>query len=247
MSFNHEGEPVASTEEFEAWVADDFAALRKRYIRRVGNFRRKIYEGVEASGQGGLGVVFLLQHYEHPTELSAVIERRWPGLRYVIITINLVGEFAITSTTQEPAGASGSTEVAASGSVGLCEAGGSIASEEGLFTQTYLTSEGAWVDPRYRWARGLAPSGQDECSRLPVPSHPPDVEWRCGGSQASVSIDENAMETRCSRCRFHQRAKRCGRCPSLAAEAPEKRWCFYNVTLPHPELSWIETTQVAAE
>ena len=84
------------------------------------------FAGIEASEQGGLGVVFLLQHYEHPTELSAVIERRWPGLSYAIIAINLVGELA----------------GAASGSV-KGEGGGS---KKGSFTQTYLTAEGGWVD-----------------------------------------------------------------------------------------------------
>ena len=74
--------------------------------------------------------MFLLQHYEHPTELSAVIERRWPGLSYAIIAINLVGELA----------------GAARGSV-KGEGGGS---KKGSFTQTYLTAEGGWVDQQVR-------------------------------------------------------------------------------------------------
>ena len=37
--------------------------------------------------------MFLLNHYEHPTELCAVIEARWPSLRFVILTINLVGQY----------------------------------------------------------------------------------------------------------------------------------------------------------
>jgi hypothetical protein len=47
---------------------------RARYTRRVDTFRRKIAEAIEASAAGELGVVFLLQHYEHPTALCAAIE-----------------------------------------------------------------------------------------------------------------------------------------------------------------------------
>ena len=93
VAFNHEAEPVADPAEFDAWAADDFAALRERYTRRTENFRTKLTEAVEASAGGGVGAVFLLQHYEHPRELCEVIERRWPSLRFVLLTINLVGEY----------------------------------------------------------------------------------------------------------------------------------------------------------
>jgi hypothetical protein len=67
---------------------------RARYTRRVDTFRRKIAEAIEASAAGELGVVFLLQHYEHPTALCAAIEARWPSLDWVLVTMNLVGEFS---------------------------------------------------------------------------------------------------------------------------------------------------------
>jgi hypothetical protein len=47
----------------------------------------------EISKTGDVGVVFLLYHYEHPTELCAAIEARWPSLQFVILTLNLVGEY----------------------------------------------------------------------------------------------------------------------------------------------------------
>jgi hypothetical protein len=75
VAFNHEAEPVADPATFDAWAANDFSALRERYIRRTDNFRTKLSEAVEASVAGGVGVVFLLQHYEHPCELCEVIER----------------------------------------------------------------------------------------------------------------------------------------------------------------------------
>ena len=90
VAFNHEGQPVCSAEEFDEWCKDEFASLRERYSRRVDNFRRAVGEGVEASEAGGVGVVFLLQHYEHPLGLCEIIERRYPTLRFVILTMNLV-------------------------------------------------------------------------------------------------------------------------------------------------------------
>lgn len=66
---------------------------RARYIRRVETFRRKVAAATEVSKTGKIGVVFLLYHYEHPTELCAAIEARWPLLRFVILTLNLVGEY----------------------------------------------------------------------------------------------------------------------------------------------------------
>eukprot|EP01043_Picozoa_sp_COSAG02_P031361 COSAG02_NODE_2043_length_10026_cov_10.550217_6_plen_98_part_00 len=47
----------------------------------------------EISQRGNIGVVFLLYHYEHPTELCAAIEARWPSLQFVVLTLNLVGEY----------------------------------------------------------------------------------------------------------------------------------------------------------
>ncbi len=66
---------------------------RARYIRRVETFRRKMAAATEISKTGKIGVVFLLYHYEHPTELCAAIAARWPSLRFVILTLNLVGEY----------------------------------------------------------------------------------------------------------------------------------------------------------
>jgi hypothetical protein len=84
------------------------------------------------------------------------------------------------------------------------------------FVHTFVRAAGEWTDAQFRWARGLAPSTFDECSRLPVDALPPEVRWRSGSWQRG---DSHA----------HQ------------------RWCFYNVRLPHPELSWIGTIQVAGE
>eukprot|EP01043_Picozoa_sp_COSAG02_P031360 COSAG02_NODE_2043_length_10026_cov_10.550217_5_plen_160_part_00 len=84
------------------------------------------------------------------------------------------------------------------------------------FVHTFVTAAGEWSDTQYRWARGLAPNTFDECSRLPMDSLPPEVRWTCSSGPGGMSSDG---------C---------------------QRWCFYNVRLPHPELSWIGTTQVAA-
>ena len=85
-----------------------------------------------------------------------------------------------------------------------------------MFGHTFVTAAGEWTDTQYRWARGLAPSTFDECSRLPIKALPPDVRWE-GGSK---------LHGDCHPC---------------------QRWCFYNVQLPHPELTWIGTIQVDGE
>jgi hypothetical protein len=85
------------------------------------------------------------------------------------------------------------------------------------FVHTFVTAAGEWSDTQYRWARGLAPNTFDECSRLPMDSLPPEVRWE-------NSIGHEGMGS-------HGR----------------QRWCFYNVRLPHPELSWIGTFQVAGQ
>jgi hypothetical protein len=85
------------------------------------------------------------------------------------------------------------------------------------FVHTFVTAAGEWSDPQYRWARGLAPNTCDECSRLPTDALPADVRW-----QNSIGQEGTASHS----C---------------------QRWCFYNVRLPHPELSWIGTIQVAGE
>ena len=60
-------------------------------------------------------------------------------------------------------------------------------------------------------------------------SHPPDVKWdRPTSNHPSPQERERGQGQEGSR-------------------SSTQRWCFYNVTLPYPELSWIETTQVAAD
>lgn len=81
------------------------------------------------------------------------------------------------------------------------------------FAHTFMNTDGEWTDAQYRWARGLAPTTRDECSRLPLESLPPEVKW------GTRHDDDDAG----------------------------KRWCFYNVRLPYPELSWIGSIQMAGE
>ena len=169
------------------------ACCRERYNRRVGNFRRKIAEAIEISKSGEIGAVFLLHHHEHPTELSAAIEARWPSLEFVILTLNLVAGRADVVVS---AGAAG------------------VVSKESV--HTFLTADGEWTDMQYRWARGLAPSSEDECSRLLLDALPPEVRWDS-----------------CEERRGDKHAR--------------QRWCFYNVRVPHPEQSWIETIRLAGE
>ena len=132
--------------------------------------------------------------------------------------MNLVGEREQLEPERESepedvvAAAAGSAESkkhrrceATSAAEAAAEAGG--ASEEkkttGCFTQTFLSTEGEWTDPQYRWARGVAPSPFDEHSSLPVATQPPEQGWD-------------------------------GTPPPLRGGG---KWCFYNVVLPHAELS----------
>lgn len=77
---------------------------RARYSRRVENFRRKVAAATHISKSAEIGVVFLLNHYEHPTELCAAIEARWPSLRFVLLTVNLVGEYPDVAASPGDAG-----------------------------------------------------------------------------------------------------------------------------------------------
>lgn len=131
MGFNHEGEPACDGATFDAWADADFANLRfesrfhfmqvagclsalsvspagfanrARYNRRMETFRRKIEAANATSKTGEVGVVFLLMHYEHPTELCAAIEARWPLLRFVILTVNLIGKYPSADTLPEHTG-----------------------------------------------------------------------------------------------------------------------------------------------
>lgn len=159
---------------------------RDRYNRRVDIFRRKLAEATDISKAGKLGAVFLLYHYEHPTELCAAIEARWPSLRFVLLTLNLVAEDADVATSPRGAGNGCIEHTIIDGLQGTVTA---RKVDRGARVHTYLTADGEWTDTQYRWARGLAPSSDDECSQLAVHALPPDCPWttndnQCGDNQA---------------------------------------------------------------
>lgn len=70
---------------------------------RVENYRRYIAEAAADSpglAGGGGGVLFLLQHFEHPTAAVAAIRRSHPGLRFLVLTINLWGRDSETGRSE---------------------------------------------------------------------------------------------------------------------------------------------------
>ncbi len=154
------------------------------------NFRRKIVEATDISKSGEIGAVFLLYHYEHPTELCSAIEERWPSLRFVILTLNLVAEDPDVAASPRGAG-NDRTEHTIDGMQGTAGAGQTGGR---AFVHTYLTADGEWTDTQYRWARGLAPSSDDECSQLAVDALPPDCPWITTENQSG---DNRALQRWC--------------------------------------------------
>ena len=75
--FNHESDDAEKLLEF---IKNDYDAFRTRYTNRINNFHELL--------QSSDNVVFLLHYKEYPIELVSIIKKKYPDLKFTILTIN---------------------------------------------------------------------------------------------------------------------------------------------------------------
>lgn len=95
--FNHESDDANKLLDF---IKGDFSLFRERYSKRIQNF----YKTLERRDK----LVFLLHYKEYPTELVAVIRRKFPNLKFTILTINC--PYSHESYLQQPTNVENDTD-----------------------------------------------------------------------------------------------------------------------------------------
>jgi hypothetical protein len=88
LVFSHESE----VDLIEDYRKNNYELLIKRYNERIKNFYYYMNEGIKKSKTEDSYIIFLLRHNEYPDKLNKILKKKFPGLNFLILTLNIGSE-----------------------------------------------------------------------------------------------------------------------------------------------------------